>query len=162
MPYPPMTNNLHHEVELVVAIGVGGKNITIADAQKHVWGYALGLDMTRRDLQAESKKAGRPWSTGKGFDFAAPIAPIHPISETGWIDRGAIHLSVNDTLRQKSDVSNLIWNVAEVIATLSTYFTLQPGDLIYTGTPEGVGAVKQGDMIKAGIDQLGELQVKIV
>jgi len=162
MPYPPMTNNLHHEVELVVAIGVGGKNISIADAQKHVWGYAVGLDMTRRDLQAESKKTGRPWSTGKGFDFAAPIAPIHPIFETGWIDHGAIHLSVNDVSRQQSNISNLIWNVAEVIATLSRYFTLQPGDLIFTGTPEGVGAVKQGDLLTAGINQLGDLQVKIV
>lgn len=162
MPYPPMTNDLHHEVELVVAIGKDGKNITAADARQHVWGYAVGLDMTRRDLQGDAKKAGRPWSTGKGFDYSAPIAPIHPMNDTGWITQGAIHLNVNGASRQKSDISKLIWNVAETIEHLSKYFTLQAGDLIFTGTPEGVAAVKPGDLLEGGIDGLGELRVKIV
>lgn len=162
MPYPPMTNDLHHEIELVVAIGKDGKNIAAADARQHVWGYAVGLDMTRRDLQGDAKKAGRPWSTGKGFDYSAPIAPIHPMNDTGWITQGAIHLNVNGASRQKSDISKLIWNVAETIEHLSKYFTLQAGDLIFTGTPEGVAAVKPGDLLEGGIDGLGELRVKIV
>jgi len=162
MPYPPMTNDLHHEIELVVAIGKDGKNISAADARQHVWGYAVGLDMTRRDLQGDAKKAGRPWSTGKGFDYSAPIAPIHPMHDTGWITQGAIHLNVNGASRQKSDISKLIWNVAETIEHLSTYFTLQAGDLIFTGTPEGVAAVKSGDVLEGGIAGLGELRVKIV
>lgn len=162
MPYPSMTNDLHHEIELVVAIGKDGKNITAADARQHVWGYAVGLDMTRRDLQGDAKKAGRPWSTGKGFDYSAPIAPIHPMNDTGWITQGAIHLNVNGASRQKSDISKLIWNVAETIEHLSKYFTLQAGDLIFTGTPEGVAAVKSGDLLEGGIDGLGELRVKIV
>lgn len=162
MPYPPMTDDLHHEIELVVAIGKGGKNILAADAQQHVWGYAVGLDMTRRDLQGEAKKAGRPWSTGKGFDFSAPIAPIHPIAETGWITQGVIHLNVNGAPRQQSDLAKMIWNVAETIEHLSKYFTLQAGDLIFTGTPEGVAAVKSGDVLEGGIEGLGELRVKVI
>jgi fumarylpyruvate hydrolase len=162
MPYPSMTNDLHHEIELVVAIGKGGKNIAAADAMQHIWGYAVGLDMTRRDLQAEAKKLGRPWCTGKGFDFSAPIAPIHPITETGPINQGAIYLNVNGVARQKSDIEKLIWNVAETIEHLSKYFELQPGDLIFTGTPEGVAAVKQGDLLEGGIAGLGELRFKVV
>lgn len=162
MPYPSMTTNLHHEIELVVAIGKSGKNIPAAEASQYIWGYAIGLDMTRRDLQAESKKQGRPWDTSKGFDFSAPIALIHPITTTGPITQGAIQLNVNGAMRQKSDISKQIWNVAETIAYLSTYYLLQPGDLIFTGTPEGVSAVKQGDLLEGSIAGLGALQVKIV
>lgn len=162
MPYPGMTNDLHHEIELVVAIGKGGSNIAAADALQHVWGYAVGLDMTRRDLQGEAKKLGRPWCTGKGFDWSAPIAPIYPIAETGTIMEGEIRLSVNGALRQKSNIAKLIWNVAETIEHLSKYYALQPGDLIFTGTPEGVAAVGPGDLLEGAIDGLGELRVKIV
>ncbi|WP_136419926.1 MULTISPECIES: fumarylacetoacetate hydrolase family protein [Oxalobacteraceae] len=162
MPYPSMTNDLHHEIELVVAIGKGGKNIAAADAVQHIWGYAVGLDMTRRDLQGEAKKLGRPWCTGKGFDFSAPISAIHPIAETGAITQGEIRLDVNGASRQKSNIEKLIWNVAETIEHLSKYYTLQPGDLIFTGTPEGVAAVKQGDLLEASIANVGDLRVKIV
>lgn len=162
MPYPGMTSDLHHEIELVVAIGKGGKNIAAADALNHVWGYAVGLDMTRRDLQGEAKKLGRPWCTGKGFDYAAPIASIHPVSETGHIARGEIRLTVNGEQRQKSTVDKLIWNVAETIEHLSKYYELKPGDLIYTGTPEGVAAVKKGDILEGAIEGLGDLRVRIV
>jgi fumarylpyruvate hydrolase len=162
MPYPAMTKDLHHEIELVVAIGKGGKNIAVTDAQQHVWGYVVGLDMTRRDLQAEAKKLGRPWCTGKGFDHSAPIAPIHPVTETGVLGSAAIHLHVNGTARQNSDTGKLIWSVAETIEHLSTYYELQAGDLIFTGTPAGVAAVKQGDLLEGGIAGLGELRVKIV
>jgi fumarylpyruvate hydrolase len=162
MPYPPMTNDLHHEIELVVAIGKGGKDINAADAMQHVWGYAVGLDMTRRDLQGEAKKLGRPWSTGKGFDHAAPIAPIHKIQETGQIAAAAVHLDVNGAKRQSSTIDKMIWNVSETIEHLSKYFELQPGDLIYTGTPEGVAAVQKGDLLEARIDGLGDLRVRIV
>jgi len=162
MPYPGMTNDLHHEIELVVAIGKGGRDIAAADAQQHVWGYAVGLDMTRRDLQGESKKLGRPWCTGKGFDHSAPIGPLHPVAKTGPIVRGDIHLNVNGETRQKSDIDKLIWNVSETIEHLSKYFLLQPGDLIFSGTPAGVAAVKRGDLLEGGIDGLGELRVRIV
>jgi fumarylpyruvate hydrolase len=162
MRYPTMTNDLHHEIELVVAIGKEGRNIAAADAMQYVWGYAVGLDMTRRDLQGEAKKLGRPWCTGKGFDQSAPIAPIHPITQTGPIDQAAIHLNVNGAPRQNSDIQKLIWNVAETIEHLSKYFALLPGDLIFTGTPEGVAAVKAGDLLEGGIAGLGELRVKIV
>lgn len=162
MPYPAMTSDLHHEIELVVAIGKAGANISAEDASQHVWGYAVGLDMTRRDLQAEAKKLGRPWCTGKGFDHSAPIGPIHPVTDAGWISHAAIHLNVNGVVRQKSDIQKLIWNVAETIEHLSKYFELQPGDLIFTGTPEGVAAVKPGDLLEGGIDGLGELRLKVV
>lgn len=162
MPYPSMTGDLHHEIELVVAIGKGGKNIAASEALAHVWGYAVGLDMTRRDLQGEAKKLGRPWCTGKGFDHSAPIAPIHRLAETGPIEGGEIRLNVNGASRQKSTVDKLIWNVAETIEHLSKYFMLQPGDLIFTGTPEGVAAVRQGDLLEGAIDGVGDLRVKIV
>jgi fumarylpyruvate hydrolase len=160
MPYPPMTSDLHHEIELVVAIGKGGNNIAAVDALQHVWGYAVGLDMTRRDLQGEAKKLGRPWCTGKGFDHSAPIAPIH--SAKGAITPGEIRLTVNGVPRQKSNIDKLIWNVAETIEHLSKYYTLQAGDLIFTGTPEGVAAVQKGDLLEGAIDGLGELRVKII
>jgi fumarylpyruvate hydrolase len=161
MPYPTMTSDLHHEIELVVAIGKGGRNIAAADASTHIWGYAVGLDMTRRDLQGEAKKLGRPWDTGKAFDQSAPIAPIHPVQQTGVMTRAAIWVNVNGASRQKSDIEKLIWNVSETIEHLSKYFELQPGDLIFTGTPEGVAAVKSGDLLEGGIDGLGELKIKV-
>jgi fumarylpyruvate hydrolase len=161
MSYPPLTANLHHEIELVVAIGIGGRNIAAADAARHIWGYAVGLDMTRRDLQNEMKKQGRPWCIGKGFDESAPIGPLHPIAQTGELSQGAITLSVNGTLRQTGDLRELIWNVAETIETLSKAWTLQPGDLIFTGTPAGVAAVVPGDLIEGKIEGLGSLQVRI-
>jgi fumarylpyruvate hydrolase len=161
MPYPPITKNLHHEIELVVAIGKSGKNITVSDAPKYVWGYAIGLDMTRRDLQAEAKKQGRPWDVSKGFDYSAPISPIHSVAKSGLIAEGNIQLDVNGVTQQKSNINKQIWNVAETIAALSTYYTLQPGDLIFTGTPEGVSAVNPGDMLVGRIEGLGELHVKI-
>ncbi|MDO9236868.1 MAG: fumarylacetoacetate hydrolase family protein [Aquabacterium sp.] len=162
MPYPTMTSNLHHEVELVVAIGKGGSNITVASAPEHVWGYAIGLDMTRRDLQAEAKDQGRPWCTAKGFDHSAPISPLHPIAQTQWMEQGSIRLAVNGQERQNSDINQLTWNVAEIIAFLSTLYTLQAGDLIFTGTPAGVGAVKQGDVMEATIAGLGKLTVSVI
>lgn len=161
LPYPPATNNLHHEIELVVAIGLGGRDIKAADASKHIWGYAVGLDMTRRDLQGEAKKQGRPWTVGKGFDHAAPISPIRPVDKTGVVSAGRIWLKVNGITRQDSDVGKLIWNVDETIEHLSTYFMLQPGDLIFTGTPEGVAAVTRGDTMEGGVDGVGTLRVKV-
>ena len=161
MAYPPLTHNLHHEVELVVAIGKGGRDIDVADAASHIWGYAIGLDMTRRDLQNEMKKQGRPWCIGKAFDESAPIGPIHPIASTGELLRGAIDVSVNGSLRQKGDLSELIWSVAETIATLSRAWALQPGDLVFTGTPAGVAAVLPGDLMEARIAGLGSLRVQV-
>ncbi|HYD78705.1 MAG TPA: fumarylacetoacetate hydrolase family protein [Paucimonas sp.] len=161
MPYPPLTADLHHELELVVAIGRGGADIAAAEAVDHIWGYAIGLDMTRRDLQGEAKKLGRPWDTGKAFESSAPIGPIHPANGV-LMTSGAIQLNVNGAVRQKSDIGKLIWNIAETIEHLSTYFTLQPGDLIFTGTPEGVAAVGKGDLLEGSIAGLGDLRVKIV
>ena len=161
MAYPPLTANLHHEVELVVAIGRGGHDIAVIDAPGHVWGYAVGLDMTRRDLQGEMKKQGRPWCIGKAFEQSAPIGPLYPLERTGWLERGAITLTVNGEQRQRGDLSELIWNVAEVIAELSRAWELQPGDLIYTGTPAGVGAVVAGDVMEAAIEGLGTLRVAV-
>jgi fumarylpyruvate hydrolase len=159
--YPPLTKNLHHEIELVVAIGKGGRSIAAADAFKHIYGYAVGLDMTRRDLQGEAKKLGRPWCIGKGFDQSAPIGPIYPVSVTGELTRGAISLSVNGEQRQVGDLSQLIWNVAETIEHLSAAWTLAPGDLIFTGTPAGVAAVVAGDLMVGAIAGLGTLRVAV-
>jgi fumarylpyruvate hydrolase len=161
MAYPPLTKNLHHEIELVVAIGTGGRNIAVEDAAKHIWGYAIGLDMTRRDLQNDMKKQGRPWSIGKGFDQSAPIGPIHPIASTGELTKGAITVAVNGQPRQKGDLSELIWSVNETIATLSQAWTLQPGDLVFTGTPAGVAAVVPGDVMEGAIEGLGTLRVAV-
>jgi fumarylpyruvate hydrolase len=159
--YPPLTKNLHHEIELVVAIGVGGRNIAAGDAFKHIYGYAVGLDMTRRDLQGEAKKLGRPWCIGKGFDQSAPIGPIHPAAETGELTRGAITLSVNGQLRQSGDLSQLIWSVAETIEHLSMAWALAPGDLVFTGTPAGVAAVVAGDVMDGAIAGVGGLRVAV-
>ena len=162
MAYPTLTANLHHEIELVVAIGKGGTHIAAADAPKHIFGYAIGLDMTRRDLQNEMKKQGRPWSIGKAFEQSAPIGPIVPITGRGVLNQGAITLDVNGTRRQKGDLADLIWNVNETIEQLSVAWALQPGDLIFTGTPAGVGAVVRGDVMEGRIDGLGSLRVKVV
>ena len=159
--YPSLTKNFHHEIELVVAIGQGGRNIAAADAFKHIYGYAVGLDMTRRDLQGEAKKQGRPWCIGKGFDQSAPIGPIHPAAVTGELTRGAITVSVNGQLRQTGDLSQLIWNVAETIEHLSAAWALAPGDLIFTGTPAGVAAVVAGDVMEGAIAGLGTLRVAV-
>ena len=161
MPYPPLTSNLHHEIELVVAIGKGGKDIPVAQALEHIYGYAVGLDMTRRDLQNDMKKQGRPWSIGKGFDFSAPIGPITPAAQAGDVANAAIWLQVNDTDRQRSTVNQLIWNIAETVAILSQAWELQPGDLIMTGTPEGVGAVVRGDVMAGGVDGLEPIRVRM-
>jgi fumarylpyruvate hydrolase len=153
IPYPPRTQNLHHEVELVVAIGGAGRNIAAGNALGHVFGYAVGNDLTRRDLQGASKKKGLPWDTGKAFDASAPIAAIRPAS-LGHIERGRIWLSINGETRQQSDVSEMIWSVPEIIAELSTLFELKAGDLIYTGTPAGVGPLEPGDQIECGVEGL--------
>jgi fumarylpyruvate hydrolase len=159
--YPSLTTNFHHEVELVIAIGHGGKNIPATRALEHVWGYALGLDMTRRDLQTEMKKAGRPWCIGKGFDESAPMGPIVRAADVPHIAQAELSLTVNGEPRQKSNVAKLIWNIAEIIEHLSTAWTLQSGDLIFTGTPEGVGAVKSGDVMHATLAGLPDLTVKV-
>jgi fumarylpyruvate hydrolase len=156
VPYPSRTENLHHEVELVVAIGSAGCNITPGHAREYIFGYAVGNDLTRRDLQGAAKKKGWPWDTGKGFDASAPISAIRPAS-LGHIEHGRIWLSVNGETRQQSDVSAMIWSVPEIIAELSTLFELKAGDLIYTGTPAGVGPVTPGDRIECGVDGLDNL-----
>ena len=162
LPYPPQTRDFQHEMELGVAIGQGGSDIGVDDALSHVWGYAVGLDMTRRDLQGEAKKLGRPWDTGKAFEHSAPIGPITPAAQAGDVSHAAITLHVNGDLRQGSTIDMLIWNVAETIADLSKYFTLQPGDLIYTGTPAGVAPVQRGDELVGAIDGLETVRVKVV
>jgi fumarylpyruvate hydrolase len=161
VPYPAQTSDYQHEIELVAAIGKGGSNIAAEHANAHVFGYAVGLDMTRRDLQSQMKKQGRPWEVGKAFDQSAPIGPIHPASGIGHPDKGALWVQVDGADRQRSDISLLIWSVPETIANLSTLFELQPGDLIYTGTPEGVNAVQRGQTMRGGIDGLGEIVVKV-
>lgn len=162
LPYPPETANLHYEIELVAAIGKGGANITVDNALQHVWGYAVGLDMTRRDLQMKMREAGRPWELGKAFDQSAPIGPLHPAASVDGIGQAAIWLQVNGADKQRSDIGKLIWSVAETIAYLSKYFRLEAGDLIYTGTPEGVGPVVRGDTMIGGVDGLGTLSVRMV
>jgi fumarylpyruvate hydrolase len=159
--YPTLTGNLHHEIELVVAIGKGGKNITAADAHQHIYGYAVGLDMTRRDLQNEMKKQGRPWCIGKGFEQSAPIGPITPAAQAGGVEQAEIALQVNGQERQRSTVAQLIWSIAETIEHLSAAWELQPGDLIYSGTPEGVGAVVRGDLLVGSVAGLEALSVRI-
>ena len=161
MAYPGLTASLHHEIELVVAIGRGGRDISVADAAQHVWGYAIGLDMTRRDLQNDMKKQGRPWCIGKAFEQSAPVGTVHPIGRTGRLTKGAITLHVNGELRQKGDLSELIWSVDEIIEHLSAAWLLQPGDLIYTGTPAGVGAVQRGERMEGAIEGLGTLRVAV-
>jgi len=161
MPYPPKTNSLHHEFEMVVAIGKGGRDIPVDKALDHVFGYGSGLDMTRRDLQADYKKLGRPWDLAKGFDNSAPCTAITPAAKIGHPSKGEIWLKVNGEIRQKSDLSMLIWSVPEVISYLSGYDALAPGDLIFSGTPEGVAAVKKGDKLEGRIEGLEPLSITI-
>ncbi|BBE10276.1 fumarylacetoacetate hydrolase [Mycoavidus cysteinexigens] len=160
-PYPPGSNNVHHEVELVVALGKRGRDISVERALDYVFGYAVGLDMTRRDLQAEMKRQGYPWESAKAFDASAPLGRIHRVEEVGHCQQGAIWLKVNGVERQRADVAQLIWPIADVISYLSTLSELAPGDLIYMGTPGGVGPIVKGDLMTAGIDGLGELTVKV-
>ncbi|WP_417247134.1 fumarylacetoacetate hydrolase family protein [Celeribacter sp.] len=161
-PYPPMTSDVHHEIEMVVALGQGGKNIPVEAALDHVWGYAVGLDMTRRDLQGQAKKMGRPWEIGKAFEHSAPMGPIRPASEIGHPSKGHVSLSVNGALRQEGNLDQLIWKVPEMISYLSDYFTLAAGDIIMTGTPSGVGPVNRGDVMEAAVEGVGELRVNVI
>lgn len=161
IPYPPQTSDLHHEIELVVAIGKGGANIAPENAQEHIFGYAVGLDMTRRDLQAAAKKSGRPWDMAKGFDFSAPIGDIAPVSAIGHPADGAITLDVNGVNRQRGMLSEMTWDVNSVLTDLSRYVTLAPGDIIMTGTPAGVGAVVRGDLLEGRIEGVGTVTARI-
>ena len=161
-PYPPATADLHHEMELVVGLAEGGADIAEADALAHVWGYAAGLDLTRRDLQGQAKKEGKPWDMGKGFDHSAPIGLMVPASRGGHPARGRIALNVNGKQRQVSDLTHLIWSVPETIAVLSRLVRLAPGDLIYTGTPEGVAAVVRGDLLEGEVEGVGTVRTRIV
>ncbi len=162
VPYPPQTSNYHHEIELVVAIGKGGRDIPLEQALEHVYGYAVGLDMTRRDLQREAKKLGRPWEVGKAFEASAPCSALIPASKIGHPDKGGVWLKVNGTLRQKGDLNQMIWKVPEMISYLSGLFELQPGDVIMSGTPAGVGAIVRGDHLEGGVDGVGTLDVRVV
>jgi fumarylpyruvate hydrolase len=159
--YPSLTKDLHHEIELVACIGTGGRNIKAADARKHIWGYAVGLDMTRRDLQGDMKKQGRPWEIGKSFEQSAPTGPVTPAAQAGDIENAEIWVQVNGKDRQRSTVAKLIWNLGEVIEHLSAAWELAPGDLIFTGTPEGVAAVVSGDTLVGGVAGIGELRVRV-
>jgi fumarylpyruvate hydrolase len=160
-PYPPRTSDVHHEVELVVALGRGGRDIAVADALAHVWGYAVGIDMTRRDLQGEAKKLGRPWEVAKAFEHSAPCGPLVPAAEIGHPSTGAIRLDIDGERRQAGDLDQMIWKVPEVVAALSALFALQPGDLIMTGTPAGVGPVHVGQRLHAHIDGVGDLKLTV-
>lgn len=162
MHYPSRTQNLHHEIELVVALARGGSDIAVDNAWEHIFGFAVGLDMTRRDLQNKAKKTGRPWETGKAFDESAPVSELYTVSEIGRIDHGRIWLEVNGELRQQGDISQLIWSIPEIIAELSTLFRLQAGDLVFTGTPAGVAAVQRGDVLRGGVEGVTELRVEII
>lgn len=157
VPYPTRTQDLHHEVELVVALHKGGSLLTLQQARDAVFAYAVGIDFTRRDLQADAKKQGRPWDTAKGFDCSGPVSALVPASKTGWLDKGAITLSLSGQPKQRGDLSDMIWKVDEIIAELSTYYTLKAGDVIFTGTPAGVSAVNKGDEVNAEIDGVGKL-----
>jgi fumarylpyruvate hydrolase len=161
IPYPPQTGNFHHEIELVVAIARGGRDIGVAEANEHVFGYAVGIDLTRRDLQLAARDAGRPWEWGKAFDRSAPCAAIVPAAEIGHPSKGRIWLAVNGTVKQDADISQLIWSVPEVIAFVSASMELAPGDLIFTGTPAGVGPLVAGDTVSGGIDGIGTIDIRI-
>jgi fumarylpyruvate hydrolase len=160
--YPPLTNNLHHEVELVVALGAGGAAVAVDRAKDLIFGYTVGLDLTRRDIQAKAKEKGHPWDMGKGFDQSAVLGPIRPVAAAGHPDRGRIWLGINGDIRQNGDLAAMMWKVADIIANLSTSVRLAPGDLIYSGTPAGVGPLQRGDVLTAGVDGVGELRARIV
>ena len=161
-PYPEKTEDVHHEIEMVVVLKSGGRNIPIDQALDHVWGYGVGLDMTRRDLQGEAKKMGRPWEIGKAFERSAPVGPLHPVSEVGHPDAGLVQLTVNGEVRQSGDLNQMIWKVPEMISYLSDYFELAAGDLIMTGTPSGVGPVRPGDTMVAHVEGVDEVCFKVV
>jgi len=161
VPYPPQTKNLHHEIEWVVAIGRGGRNIPVADANAHVFGYSVGIDLTRRDLQNAAKDSGRPWEWGKSFDHSAPCSALVRVAEMGHPQSGRIWLSVNGMMRQQGDIADLIWSVPEVIAEISASMGLEAGDLIYTGTPAGVGAVTVGDVLEGGVESVADIKIVI-
>jgi len=161
VPYPPQTRNFHYEIELIVAIGQGGTDIPVDRALDHVWGYGVGIDLTRRDLQLQAREQGRPWDWGKGFDFSAPIAPLRPVSEVGHPNTGRIWLAVDGRLKQDSDIAKLIWPVPDIISICSQSMALAPGDIIMTGTPEGVGPVQRGDVMTGGIEGLGEIRIAV-
>ncbi|MGJ8584781.1 MAG: fumarylacetoacetate hydrolase family protein [Marinosulfonomonas sp.] len=161
IPFPPATENFHYEAELVVAIGKAGTDVPLSEALDHVWGYATGNDLTRRDVQAAAKKMARPWDMAKGFDLSAPCGPVHPVSDIGHLESGAITLTQNGILRQNTDLSDMVWSVPEVISYLSGLVTLEPGDLIYTGTPAGVGPISKGDTLVVEIEGLTGLTTRI-
>ena len=161
-PYPPKTADVHHEIEMLVALKSGGTNISLDQALDHVFGYGIALDMTRRDLQGEQKKLGRPWEIGKAFERSAPTGPVHPASQTGHLDSGRVCLRVNGAVCQEGDLNQMIWKVPEMISYLSEYFELAAGDVILSGTPSGVGPVKAGDEMLAEIDGLGSLAVRVI
>ena len=161
-PYPPNTSDVHHEAEIAVMLKSGGKDIPLDRANDCVFGYALALDMTRRDLQGEAKKQGRPWEVGKAFEHSAPVGPIHPVSETGLLEEGGVTLKVNGEVRQEGNLNQMIWKVPEMISYLSEYFVLAPGDVILSGTPSGVGPVVKGDTMEVAVDGLGVLTVQVV
>ncbi len=161
VPYPPETENFHYEIELVIAIGKGGNNIPIEQALDHVFGYAVGIDLTRRDLQLQAREQGRPWDWGKGFDLSAPIAPLRRAEEVGHPSSGRIWLAVDGQVKQDSDIAKLIWPVPDIISIVSRSMELRPGDLIMTGTPEGVGPVKRGEVMTGGIDGIGAIKISV-
>ena len=161
-PYPSASNDVHYEMELVVALAQGGRDIPPEQALDCVFGYGVGLDMTRRDLQNEAKDMGRPWESGKAFEYSAPCSRLHPVSQVGHPDKGAIWLTVNGETKQQADLADMIWDVPHIIAYLSQLFTLQPGDLIYTGTPAGVGPIQPGDVMRGGVENVGELEIKVI
>ena len=161
-PYPSQTTDVHHEVEIAVMLKSGGKDIPLSEALDHVFGYALSLDMTRRDLQSEMKKLGRPWEIGKAFEHSAPVGPVHPVSKIGHLDHGSITLKVNGELRQKGDLNQMIWKVPEIISYLSEYFELAAGDVVMSGTPSGVGPVVTRDKIEIEVEGLGSMSVSVV
>ena len=160
--YPTKTKNLHHEIELVVAIGKRGREISESDAYNYVFGYTVGLDLTRRDLQQEAKKKGRPWTVSKGFDYSAPCSVLHKFDDVGYLEKGIISLKVNGKIRQEGDISEMIWSVSEIISILSGFFELCPGDLIFTGTPSGVGPINRGDKLEGVVENLTKLEINIV
>lgn len=160
-PYPPMTADVHYEIEMVVALGKGGTNIRVEDALDHVWGYGVGLDMTRRDLQGDAKKLGRPWEVGKSFEHSAPCGPLVPAAQIGHPTSGSVTLDINGERRQDGDLNQMIWKVPEMIAILSEYFELRAGDLIMTGTPSGVGPVARGDVLLGRVEGVGEIKISV-
>lgn len=162
IPYPPETNDFHYEIELIVAIGQDGSNVPVEAARDLIWGYGVGIDLTRRDLQLQARDKGRPWDWGKAFDLSAPIAPLHPVTEVGHPQGGRIWLAVNDTVRQDADIAEMIWDVPEIVSKLSQSVVLRKGDIVMTGTPAGIGAIVPGDRVTGGIDGLGEIVITIV